>query len=195
MLQISVTVRRATNISCLLQALRQKLSEPLNFDLGTKKLSLSHKLWFSNVKDHISNYEFCYIKLSKFKISKMYAIMLQKYRDSKVSVCGNDSIRFGQNLPFMKEVKFTYAKNKRKFFCKYFNNFSIISDNIKSTIMLIYICLLSRKTLKQFRLQFLKTKIIYLEFSRIYSDKIVVYFTYIRYKLCLSLCLSVCLFI
>ena len=38
-----------------------------------------------DVTDLIYNYKFEYIKLSKFKISKVY--MLQKYRDQKNWVC------------------------------------------------------------------------------------------------------------
>ena len=130
-----------------------------------------------------------------------------KYQRCTPSCCKNIGIRKFQFVAttqyvldkisrLWKKLNLLMLKTKGKVFCKYFNIFSIISDNIKSTIMLIYICLLSRKTLKQFRLQFLKTKIIYLEFSRIYSDKIVRYFPACTniYFACLRVCLYVCLY-
>ena len=55
------------------------LKERVEFRLKkvVNESSLCYKLWFSN----LSNYEFCYIKYSKFKISKVFTIMLQRYSD------------------------------------------------------------------------------------------------------------------
>ena len=41
----------------------------------------------------ISNYEFHQIKYSKFEISTVYTIQLQRYRDQNIRVCGKDSIQ------------------------------------------------------------------------------------------------------
>ena len=42
---------------------------------------------------HISNRAFCFVKKSKFKITKIYAIRLLRYREQKIIVCSECDVR------------------------------------------------------------------------------------------------------
>ena len=52
----------------------------------------------------ISNYKFCWIKESKFEISKDYIIRLQRHVDLNIRVWGKDSIPLAKNIFFMQRV-------------------------------------------------------------------------------------------
>ena len=84
------------------------------FQFGYKGIeSLSQTLiYFCNPISQtldISNYEFCQIKQPKFEISRVYTIMLPRYKDWKILVCGKNSIPLK-----LSALTYFYRKNSRQ---------------------------------------------------------------------------------
>ena len=53
----------------------------------------------------ISNYEFCLVKLSKFEISKIHMIRMQRYWDEKICICGKKINSFDKVVNQYHEIR------------------------------------------------------------------------------------------